>query len=591
MSIVATAGATNGHSTARVPAWRSHQPSRSRAPSNPDAVAVRVVAVARLAVALVVAGAGSFLPDLGERRPGLFLVLGLVWVPVAAVLLFAAETDDNRLALYGGPIADVAVLSLVVVLVPTAVVAALLGYVLVVAFATYAGGKTFAVLLGTIGMAVTILARDGEATSHRVESSTILLFTLVLVAIVFLLDRTAIVQSRTAARSIRFENKAEAILARVADGVVVTDGAGRILQWSPAAERTLGCSAHDAVGMGCDEIVGLVLGERRLDCSTGCPLLAAARGTDDDVLGREAWRTDRHGRRQPLLVNVSAVTNPDGSPAEVVHSIRDITRLKQAEEAKTLFLATASHELKTPLTVIAGFSSALLGNTRMDDEGRREALEAINRRAVELTRIVDRLLLSSRIEAGRVRVVSAAVAVASLVAERAHAMSAATGRAAVVDVDGDDVPDTAGDPQAVVTVVDHLLDNAIKYSPAGGPVAVSVRADDDWVYIAVRDRGIGMDPEQAGHCFDKFWQAESSDVRRFGGTGIGLYIVRSLVEAMGGHVAVESTVGEGSTFTVSLRHFRAGDEGREPEQDPNVGERSSIREFMRQIGVPERVER
>jgi signal transduction histidine kinase len=108
------------------------------------------------------------------------------------------------------------------------------------------------------------------------------------------------------------------------------------------------------------------------------------------------------------------------------------------------------------------------------------------------------------------------------------------------------------------------------------------------VSISVSDHGIGMDAEQAEHCFDRFWQAESTDVRRFGGTGIGLYIVQSLVDAMDGTITVDSEPGEGTTFAVHLRR-----EGAVPEQAPmaGAGEPTSIREFMRQIGVPERTRR
>ena len=136
-------------------------------------------------------------------------------------------------------------------------------------------------------------------------------------------------------------------------------------------------------------------------------------------------------------------------------------------------------------------------------------------------------------------------------------------------------------------MVDHLLDNAIKYSPGGQPVEVEIHAAGDDVLLTVTDAGVGMDAEQAARCFDKFWQAESTDVRRFGGTGIGLYIVRSLVEAMHGDIAVSSALGAGTTFTVRLRRAfaEAPDRGATPDKEPSV-----IREFMRQIGVPMRIE-
>src|SRR5204863_4560677 len=125
-----------------------------------------------------------------------------------------------------------------------------------------------------------------------------------------------------------------------------------------------------------------------------CALLALAGPNGNDP--NETWRLDASGRKQPLLANAEAVTDDHGRTVEVVHSLRDITRLKQAEEAKTLFLATASHELKTPLTVIRGFADTLLAFDDFDAERRTAALQAIRIRSEELVRIVDRLLLSSR---------------------------------------------------------------------------------------------------------------------------------------------------------------------------------------------------
>src|SRR5262249_47941562 len=135
----------------------------------------------------------------------------------------------------------------------------------------------------------------------------------------------------------------------------------------------------------------------------------------------------------------------------------------------------------------------------------------------------------------------------------------------------------------LTTVIDHLIDNAVKYSPDGQSVETVIRGATGCVHLDVTDHGIGMTAEQAEHCFEKFWQADSGDRRRFGGTGIGLYIVRSLVESMGGRVDVTSAPGEGSTFTVTL----ASVDHIVPEQrTAATPERSIIREFMRQIGVP-----
>lgn len=224
----------------------------------------------------------------------------------------------------------------------------------------------------------------------------------------------------------------------------------------------------------------------------------------------------------------------------------------KADEAKTMFLATATHELKTPLTVIAGYAELMERQPDLDEEERAWALRSIQERVRELDDIVDRVLMSSRIEAGRIDLHVGSVDLGPLVTERVEAVRVATER--VVEARGFEAnPTVLADPEALATVVDHLLDNAVKYSPDGGTVRVEAEVAGDRVDVRVADEGVGMSNEEAERCFERFWQAESGDMRRFGGTGIGLYIVKSLVEAMGGRIDVESAPGEGATFSVRLR--------------------------------------
>ena len=550
--------------------WGHHQP---------DALAMRVVARIRAAVAIGVAATGSFLPHMTGRRAWLFLAIGLLWVPWASVVLLGADSPTSRLSLVGGPSGDLLALFAVQVLAPGLATAALPGYVAVVAFAAYTGGRRFASWLAAVALTFTVAAHQ-LAPSSELDGSAAALLGAVLVALVLLLDRTASIQRREVARSARLAGRSDAILANIADGVVVTDGTGRVMQCNPAVARLLGQPEEELLGRHCSAVLGLQAGERALDCSKGCALLPG-----DDSLDREVWRAAPDGRRQPLLANAVAVGDADGS-IEVVHSLRDITKVKQADEAKTLFLATASHELRTPLTVISGFAATLRADPDTGPEMRDKALAAIERRSTELTKIIDRLLLSSRIEAGRVDLTLKATMVAPVLWERAEALAAATERTVSVRM-GDDLPPVQADDRALATVVDHLLDNAIKYSPGGEPVEVVVEVVGDDVCVRVTDAGIGMDPEQAAHCFEKFWQAESTDVRRFGGTGIGLYIVRSLVEAMQGHIEVSSVPGAGTAFTVTLRGASLDAPG---DTQAQAKEPSVIREFMRQIGVPMRIE-
>lgn len=396
-------------------------------------------------------------------------------------------------------------------------------------------------------------------------------------------------------RAIAERDKSRAVLDRVGDGVIVTTPQGRVLQINGAAQRLLRIGS-DGTGDACESLLGLHEDQRPLACAGGCPLLDPSRRSAD-TLGCELWRTLPDGTRQPVLVSVEPIRDPDGAVAEVVHSLRDITKLKEADEAKTLFLATATHELKTPLTVITGFAKTLVSGGPLPVESQREALSTILRRSEELSAIVDRLLLASRIESAQLEVEPVEVDLLPLVSERAGALGTVREREINVELP-EELPTVHADPYALKTILDHLLDNAVKFSPESEPVLITAlpaeREGERGVELRITDRGIGLDPVEAAHVFDKFWQAESSTTRRFGGSGIGLYIVRALVDAMGGEITVTSVPGSGSTFTVWLPEAlgaptEAPARVRHLQTVPTPkGEPSTIREFMRQMGIPER---
>jgi PAS domain S-box-containing protein len=541
-----------------------------------DTRAVRTVAWFRLCVVVAVAAGGSFVTPGAGTHEGLFLLIGLAWAPWACVVLLAADEPDRRLALVGGPVGDAVALFAIQALAPMAGRAVLFGYLVTVAFAAFTAGRTLATALAASTFGLSLLASALASGGDRLDAVDLVSFAGALVALLLLVRRSVFVHALVSARAEGLRTKADVILATVVGGVVVTDRTGTVLQANPAAERIIG-GPHHLVGRSCAEALGLHAGARGLDCGGGCALLR--RPDQDASQGQEVWRIDAAGEKQPILASAVTLSTSDG--VEVVHSLQDITRLKQAEEAKTLFLATASHELKTPLTVINGFAETLTRYDDLDPETQSAALAAIRSRAKELTRVVDRLLLSSRIEAGRVTLVNRPTALPPLLHDRVSCLATATGRPISCAV-AEDLQLVQAETDAFVTVIDHLLENALKYSPEGGEVHVAALDEGDRTVITVRDTGIGMDSEQAGRCFEKFWQAESTDVRRFGGTGIGLYIVHSLVEAMGGRIRVVSVPGTGTTFTIEL--MAAG--AIPPPREVGQGESTSIREFMRQIGVP-----
>jgi signal transduction histidine kinase len=538
---------------------------------------VRAFAILRVLVGLTICVGALFIT---AHKPDTRLWLVLVaaaWLPLSIVLLIANFRSRSRALLLVGAVSDLVMLATAQALLHQGI-SLTSCYPIIAAFAAYTCPEVPIWVLGGFTLALSLSVQSQLPADQRFTAAHFGLFAALVIGVLLIVERATTRSRGAEQRFVQAQTRADAVLDAVGSAVVVTDSGSRVLTANPAADRVLGLD-QPLAGQLCGDALRLHVGERRLDCRQGCQLLAfsaagsahsqptddpAARpptidasGTDHDF---EAWRPGTDGERQPLLVSVSPLPAVDGPDVEVVHSIRDISRLKQADEAKTLFLATASHELKTPLTVINGFAKTL--TTRdLTPEKQREALASIRRRGEELARVVDRLLLSSRIEAGRAEVARTVVDLIPLVYERAAELGEATDRQFEVDLP-DDLPSVFGDAAAVTTVVDHLLDNAVKYSPDGEPVVVRAHRDGGndaaAVVLDITDAGVGMDPETVRHCFEKFWQADASGTRRFGGTGIGLYIVRSLTEAMDGTVTVRSRIGEGTTFSLRLLAADAG---------------------------------
>jgi signal transduction histidine kinase len=307
----------------------------------------------------------------------------------------------------------------------------------------------------------------------------------------------------------------------LADGVAVVDCRGRVVLWNRAAARMTGRPAEDVVGG---------------------PLPFPAGPLDEAVehpLAGDLW--------------IEAVATELPSRDGVVHCFRDVTRHKALDEAKDLFLATMSHELKTPLTVIKGFASTLREHGRdLTEAERDEAIETIVRRADRLVALIEQILLGGRTEAYRYDVVLGPVDVGlsvRLVAADFRDVSPA--HRLEVDVPSD-LPVALADRTAVEQALGQLLENAFKYSPDGGTVRVSARAGEGRVVVSVSDEGIGLEPGQHEQVFRRFWQADAGSSRRFGGVGLGLFIVRRLVERQGGEVWAEGEPGRGATFSFAL---------------------------------------
>ena len=246
-------------------------------------------------------------------------------------------------------------------------------------------------------------------------------------------------------------------------------------------------------------------------------------------------------------------TGLDGRDEKVL-DFRDVTAAKELEDAKDLFLATTSHELRTPITVVQGFAATLASRwDKLADADRRAAVQTIADRAGSLARLVEQLLLGSRAGADQLQVSNGAFDLAGLLRAAVVAFAPLSDLHTLEIELPDDLPQAHGDPMATDIIVGQLLENAFKYSPEGGAVTIRAARDGDTIEVTVADRGIGIRPEDRERIFERFVQGEAGDRRRFGGIGLGLYIVRQLAEAQGGEINAEEQDGGGTVLRLRLR--------------------------------------
>jgi signal transduction histidine kinase len=232
---------------------------------------------------------------------------------------------------------------------------------------------------------------------------------------------------------------------------------------------------------------------------------------------------------------------------------RALKQQQELDRLKDQFIQNVSHELRTPLALIQGYAELLkAGEVGELSPVMRDAVSIIARRARMLGKMADDLIAILETEKRELK--REALDLAELVQRlltdfQGAAEQAGLSLAAEI---ADDVPPVSGDPQHLLRVMDNLLGNALKFTPAGGQISVCLRRDGPQVVLEVADSGIGIPPDQLERVFERFYQVDGSTTRRYGGTGLGLALVREIVEAHGGKVSVRSKVGQGSTFTVTL---------------------------------------
>jgi len=335
-------------------------------------------------------------------------------------------------------------------------------------------------------------------------------------------------------------DRLETILRRMVEGVLVTDSTGRILMTNLSLRELLGLN-HNPLGKRPSEILrNADLIEAFREVSTGSPYLSLEIETLTPV-------------KRTLEVHLAALPG-EGPGTGVVAVFHDVTQRKRVEEMRRDFVANVSHELRTPLAAIRASVETLLDGALEKPRFSRQFTEVIERQVKRIESIVFDLLALARIESGqeesnRENIIWSELVetVLGVVSELAHS------RQVVLKSEiSPGLKEFHGNKRQVEQALVNLLDNALKYTEAGGEVTLKVYPRDRQVCLAVTDTGVGIAPEHHDRIFERFYRVDKNRSRELGGTGLGLAIVKHIVQAHGGKVEVESFPGRGSTFRLIL---------------------------------------
>ncbi len=377
--------------------------------------------------------------------------------------------------------------------------------------------------------------------------------------------------SESPGQQVAVDKKADArlssdfILSAIEDGVVMVGADGVIHLCNPAAANITGWPANEAIGLDYGAVLKLADEHNTAYTKENHPFTQVL-STGQAVRDSKAFLQTRGGKMIPVSLIVSPVTQEAGQPAQAVVGVfRDITAERADEARRTEFISTASHEMRTPIAAIEGYlSMALNPKIAQVDERGKKLLQKAYSATTHLGELFKDLLTSSRADDGRLASYPTVVEVGELVAQTADAarFNAQKKGLEIRFVVSNNSEVRGGkvvrplffafvDPNRLREVIQNLIDNAIKYTPQGS-ITLALTGDPTVAQIQVSDTGSGIPEEDIPHLFQKFYRVDSSMTRTIGGTGLGLYICKRIVEMYQGRIWVESQVGKGSTFFINL---------------------------------------
>lgn len=341
-----------------------------------------------------------------------------------------------------------------------------------------------------------------------------------------------------------------AIIENSGDGVMIVNPFRIIKTWNSTLASLTGIAAEDAIGKPCYDILNLKSKQGKSICHTQCPIMHPS---ESGFLYAEGYHERRDGVSIVFADNYSPQINDEDHVYQYIASIRDVTRLHEANDLKETLLAVISHELKTPVSIIKGYAGTLARkDANWDQATLHEGLSVIEEEADKLNTLITNFLEASRLQTGSLKLRLTEVYLPEMAQRAVEALKATTNKHQFELKFPSDFPQVRGDFERLNEVLTNLLSNAIKYSPQGGTIRLGGKVLKKTVHLFVSDEGIGIPPSEYDLIFERFHRVDNGLTRKAPGTGLGLFLVKAVVEAHGGSVWVESRPGEGSTFWVEL---------------------------------------
>lgn len=353
-------------------------------------------------------------------------------------------------------------------------------------------------------------------------------------------------------------NQSDTIIKAIGDGVISIDSKGLIIMMNPAAERITGWSINESLNLNYKSILRII-NQKGESIQYDSDPIAQCLNNNEQIINDDLFLQTKNNKKMMISLHISPA-GQQGSGVIVV--FRDITKEKTEEREQAEFISTASHEMRTPVASIEGYLGlALNPDTATLDNRARSFIEKAHESLQHLGRLFKDLLDVSKVDDNRINYIPKVTNIMSLIEDIVNGLrSKATEKK--LELVFLPKPDNSGkyvvpvyfvnlDPDLITEVIGNLVENAIKYSPQG-IINVNVVATDDNIKISVQDNGIGISEEDLPHLFQKFYRVNNSETNQIGGTGLGLYLSKKLVDRLGGQIYVESRYHKGSTFFVEL---------------------------------------